>query len=221
MLVVRYNVEMAYIYTLQRRGTRDIRYVGQTVYSPLVRMKAHKREARRGVPGYKNNWIRSIGIDTLEVAVLEEVEDRFADFREMFWIAALTEAGYDLVNRTAGGNGSTFRGRVHTDEQRKKWSEARKGSITGEKNPNWGKTGPNHHSYGRKLSEETKKKLSAQKKGENNPNYGKTYSAEERLAKSLETKGVPRPKSARSAHTRYHTNKGVSKPETCKFCAEP
>lgn len=159
----------------------------------------------------------------LEMRILEVVEDgnrELLNFRECFWIAALREAGYNLVNRTDGGSTGFSEGWVHSEEQKQKWSRDRKGSITGDKNPNWGKTGPAHPAYGRKLSDETKKRLSDQKKGENNPNYGKVYTPEERLAKSLETKGVPRPKSARSAHTRYHTNKGIRKPEVCRYCSE-
>lgn len=214
---------MSFIYALMRRGTNDIRYVGQTVHSPHRRLKAHQQAARRGDSGYKNNWMRSVGPDSVTVVTLEELptsDKEILDFREQFWIAALTESGYSLVNRTEGGNGANIRGPIHTEEQKRKWSEARKGSITGDKNPNYGKKGPDHPAYGRVYSPETIARLSELKKGENNPNFGKVYSSEERAAKSRETEGIPRPKSARSAHTRYHTNKGVSKPETCKYCAE-
>jgi group I intron endonuclease len=110
-------------------------------------------------------------------------------------------------------------GRKHSEEQKKKWSEQRKGSITGEKNPNYRKFGPAHPSYGRKLSEETKQRLSEQKRGKNNPNYGKPLSEETRKKLSVAQKGKPKPKSARSAHTRYHVNRnGFS--DKCKYCLE-
>ena len=112
-----------------------------------------------------------------------------------------------------------FYGEKHSDEQKRKWSEERKGSITGVKNPNYGKFGPSHPSYGRKLSEEAKQKLSKERLGEKNPNYGKSASEETRKKLSLAQKGKPKPKSARSAHVRYHVNlKGFS--ERCNYCTE-
>ena len=213
---------MPSIYALVEKGSREIRYVGQTVNPFRQRLSAHKREAKRGEPGYKNNWIRSIGPDNLDGFVLEDIptSDRdLLDFREQFWIAAVREAGYCLVNRTDGGTGKTFLGMVHTEEQKRKWSEARKGNITGPLNPNYGKFGEAHPSYGRKLSDETKAQLSEQKKGAKNPNYGKIYTDEERKAMSEKTKGRPMPSSRKSAHTRHHTNKGISRPETCGYCA--
>ena len=108
-------------------------------------------------------------------------------------------------------------GQRHTDELKAKWSIERTGSITGEKNPNFGKFGPAHPSFGRVLSGETKKRLSEQKRGELNPNFGKTASPETRAKLSAARKGQPMPSSIRSAHTRYHTNKGVFK-ETCIHC---
>jgi group I intron endonuclease len=107
----------------------------------------------------------------------------------------------------------------HSEEQKAKWSQDRKGSITGEKNPNYGKFGPDHPSYGRKISEEAKKKLSEQRMGKNNPNYGKKYSEEERKEMSRVRKGKPMPSSSRSAHTRYHVNLGGFS-EKCKYCKE-
>ncbi|WP_235563002.1 NUMOD3 domain-containing DNA-binding protein [Microbacterium sp. Root53] len=109
--------------------------------------------------------------------------------------------------------------RLHSDEQRARWSEMRKGSITGELNPNYGKFGPAHPSYGRKRSDETRARLSEQKRGERNPNFGKTMSEEGRRRRSEKLKGRPMPSSRRSAHTRHHTNKGVFK-DTCDHCLD-
>lgn len=102
----------------------------------------------------------------------------------------------------------------HSEEQKTAWSAMRTGSITGEKNPNFGKFGADHPSFGRVVSEELRSRLSAQKVGEKNPNFGKSPSAETRSKQSAALKGRPRPSSARSAHTRYHTNKG----EVSAFC---
>lgn len=209
---------MPYIYALHVKGSHDFRYVGQTISNPKSRLYAHRREANRGTAGYKNNWMRSVGPHNVVVQTLEEVDESLVDWREQFWIAALSEAGFQLVNRTEGGRGYKIRGPIHTEEQKKKWSEARKGSITGSLNPNFGKFGQNHPSYGRVFSDEAKAKLSESKKGPLNPNFGRVVSEEERQATSERFKGKPMPSSIRSAHTRHHTNKGVSKPETCHHC---
>lgn len=66
--------------------------------------------------------------------------------------------GYNI---SPGGEGASL-----SADTKKKISEANKGRLVGEKNPN----------YGKPMSDETKKKLSESKKGkycgENNPNYG-------------------------------------------------
>jgi len=116
-------------------------------------------------------------------------------------------------------NRKTTYGNRHSDAQKKKWSKERKGSITGVKNPNWGKFGSDHPAYGRVLSKETKKRLSEQKRGKGNPNYGKPLSEETRKKMSIARKGRPMPSSVRSAHTRWHTNKNIVNPK-CTWCTE-
>ena len=98
-------------------------------------------------------------------------------------------------------------GYKRTDENIKNISESKKG----EKNPMYGKKGfdvfNNHFSKeqqetfkyywkgkesprkGKKLSEETKKKLSEKLSGENNPNYGKHFSEEHKKKLSESNKG--------------------------------
>lgn len=166
---------------------------------------------------------------------------------EIDWIAWCRASGHRLLNIAAGGLGPTgvvwtaemreearlrstgrkgvsrpgelhpFYGKHHTDEQRARWSEERKGTYSGSANPNFGKFGPDHPSYGRTMSAEARAALSEMRKGELNPNFGKAASPETRAKMSAAQKGVPKPSSARSAHTRYHTNQGRTSP-TCKFC---
>jgi hypothetical protein len=108
---------------------------------------------------------------------------------------------------------------IHSQEQKELWSKQRTGTITGDKNPNYGKFGPEHPAYGRTLSEETKERLSEQRKGEKNPNYGRKLSEETRKKMSEVRKGRPMPSSVKSAHTRWHTNKNVIS-NKCKYCQE-
>lgn len=110
-------------------------------------------------------------------------------------------------------------GHTHSDEQKAKWSAMRRGTNTGEANPNFGKFGEAHPSFGHTMSAESRARLSEMRRGEKNPNYGKTMSPEDRARRSAALKGRPRPSSVRSAHTRHHTNKGVFK-ETCRHCID-
>lgn len=168
---------------------------------------------------------------------------------EQQWIAHLRGQGVRLLNLSDGGLGpvghvwtaeqreaarlrsrgrkgvqlygadNPFFGGHHSEHQRQLWSEMRAGSITGERNPNYGKFGEAHPAYGRKLSIETRERLSEQKRGEKNPNYGKSASAETKAKMSAVRRGRAMPSSVRSAHTRHHTNKGVFK-DTCRHCID-
>lgn len=168
---------------------------------------------------------------------------------EIVWIASLRYEGHRLLNIADGGLGptgvvwteemreearrratgrkgvsrpgplGTFYGRRHTAEQRAKWSDERKGTYVGPDNPNYGKFGEDHPSYGHKMSAESRAALSEMRKGERNPNFGKKASPETRAKMSAARKGVPRPTKSRSAHTRYHTDQGRFCPQ-CRFCVE-
>jgi len=168
---------------------------------------------------------------------------------EIVWIALMRSTGHRLLNVSAGGLGPTgvvwtaeqreaarqrslgrkgvsrpgslnpFYGGRHTEEQRRDWSEQRRGTNSGPNSPLYGLLGPAHPSYGRVMSEESRRSLAEARTGSGNPNYGKTASTETRARRSAAQKGRPKPTSARSAHTRYHTNKGVVSP-SCRFCAD-
>ena len=75
------------------------------------------------------------------------------------------------------------KGKTHSEETRKKMSEANKSKN----NPMYGKTHSeetrkkmSEAKKGKTLSEKTRKKISEANKGENNPMYGKTHSEEAR-----------------------------------------
>lgn len=117
------------------------------------------------------------------------------------------------------GPDSPVWGRTHSDKQKVKWSEMRKGTNAGPENPNFGKFGSEHPSFGHQMSAESRARLSEMRRGELNPNFGKTASDETRAKMSAVRKGRPMPSSVRSAHTRHHTNNGVFK-ETCQHCID-
>lgn len=76
---------------------------------------------------------------------------------------------------------NTLKGGHHTEEAKRKMSEAQRG----EKSWMFGRRGKLCHNFGRKLSEETRKKISERMSGENNPNYGKRWSDEVKYKISL------------------------------------
>ncbi len=136
---------------------------------------------------------------------------------EMRAAARIRSTGRKIVRKS--GPGASFFGGNHSAEQREKWSRERKGTGVGAANPNFGKFGADHPSFGHSMSEEARKVQSEARKGVGNPNFGKTASAETRAKMSAVRKGRPLPSSQRSAHTRHHTNKGVEKAD-CKYCVE-
>lgn len=110
-------------------------------------------------------------------------------------------------------------GRQHSEEQKALWSLQRRGMNSGADNPNFGKFGEAHPSFGRTMTAEARERLSLSRRGPLNPNFGKTASDETRAKMSAVRKGRPMPSSVRNAHTRYHTNKGVFK-DTCRHCQD-
>lgn len=168
---------------------------------------------------------------------------------EIAWIELLRMEGHPLLNLSRGGLGpmgiewtaemreaarvrstgrkgvsrfaeeNPFYGRTHDAEQRAKWSKTRKGQNVGRDNPNFGKFGASHPGFGRVMSEEARARLAEQRRGAANPNYGRRASEETRAKMSAVRKGRPMPSSRRSAHTRYHTNRGIKK-DTCRYCVD-
>lgn len=218
--------------TLSRRFHQHLRKAALGNKTPLYDwMRKHEAE--------------ELTADTLDVLDgLEELSEA-----EIQWIAYLRSQGERLLNISEGGLGPTgvvwteeqrtaarirstgrpglsrpgelnpFYGKKHSEEQRQKWSNDRKGSNSGSENPNFGKFGPEHPSYGHEVTEQTRKLLSEARMGELNPNFGKSPSAETRSKQSAATQGIPRPANKRNAHTRHHTNKNVVKID-CQYCIE-
>lgn len=168
---------------------------------------------------------------------------------EIVWIELLRREGHPLLNLSQGGLGpmgiewtaemreaarvrstgrtgisrfaedNPFYARTHSAEQCAKWSKLRKGQNAGPENPNYGKFGEDHPSFGHVMSEQARERLAEQRRGLGNPNYGRQASDETRAKMSAARKGRPMPSSKRSAHTRHHTNRGVKK-DTCQYCIE-
>lgn len=198
-------------------GDRRYRYVGLTRLGATERLRAHRKHARQGrldAPVYR--WMRKHGWDNVQIEVLEAVATPAElDACEMRWITALSAAGHDLLNCTAGGRGM----RVVSPEVRAKlganklpWSEERRALYSGS----------GHHWYGKTHTVETRAKMSA-----NNAMRRPEVSAKIRAAKlgvplSEETKRriretkLQRPPVAGN-HFRWHVDLGKWA-ENCEFC---
>ena len=139
------------------------------------------------------------------------------------WTAEMREAA--RVRSTGrkisrqSGPGASFYGGNHSLEQREKWSRERKGTYLGPDNPNFGKFGPEHPSYGHTMSDESRTAFSEARKGAGNPNFGKKASAETRAKMSAARTGRSIATMQQNAHTRDHTNRGIEKAD-CKFCVD-
>jgi group I intron endonuclease len=141
------------IYLITNKANGKV-YVGQTQKTVEFRWRQHVTTAAR-----KNNMliyraIAKYGAEVFEVKTLEAVETKNqANWLESFYIGVTKannpEFGYNL---TAGGEGTV--GLKFSDEHRKNLSEAHKWQV-----------GENSPSYGRIVSEETRKKMSEAKIG--------------------------------------------------------
>lgn len=134
-----------YIYGLICPLNNTIRYIGQTKRPLNKRLQSHFDEYRRNkklkkFSTHKFNWMAKLDreglLKNIKIALLEETTLNKVDRKEQYWIKQYN----NLVNSSPGGN-------VHSIETIKKISD----SKMGKKNPNFGK----------KLSDEHKRKLLA------------------------------------------------------------
>ena len=148
-------------------------YVGLTGRKPLHRWGQGGRNYRTQPFYYA---IRKHGWDSIEHIILAEVES-LDEARELekhyiaLYDATNPEHGYNFC--TGGECNDARRGYVPTEEERCRARER----FLGARNPNFGKPLPEWHKQrlreyrtGRKLSEETKAKISAKEFGVNNVN---------------------------------------------------
>lgn len=141
-------MEAAIIYTLDDPITGEIRYVGKTTYR--VWKRRYRKHLKIDGQTHKVMWVQSLlqkGFKPI-MTVLDEVEDRDWEFWETYYIELLKTWGINLTNSTPGGEG--------------------RARLFGEKN----------HMFGRKYTQEELKIRSILSSGENNGNYGKRHSEE-------------------------------------------
>lgn len=133
---------MYYLYTLKDPITLDIRYVGFTK-RPKTRIWEHIRDAKKGVKTHKSKWISKLLneslIPILEIVIEKENRDDIV-IEEINLIRNLKNKNTPLTNHTDGGDGQ-------------------KGNKLKDGHPiiYWNK--------GKKMSDESKRKLSESRKG--------------------------------------------------------
>lgn len=169
-------------------------YIGQTVYGDNPERRWGKDGRRYDRNPKFANGIQKYGWDNFEHIILKEnLTKEEADYWEKYYIEYYNakENGYNL---TEGGEGNV--GYAHSEETKRKISEAQKGKHPSEEakeKMSEAQKGEKNHNYGKHHTEETRKKISEAMKGENNPNYGKHISEETKRKMSEALKGEKHP----------------------------
>ncbi len=140
-------------------------YVGQSI-DVYYRMNDIHKNCK-----YLFHALQKFGRENFEYSILEICEEKELDEREIYWIKKLkSHVSEDGYNISWGGN-ATMKGLKHSEESKKKISDA----VKGENHPLWG----THQ------SEESKKKNRESQLGEKSHMFGKHHSDEmkQRLSK--------------------------------------
>ena len=136
--------------------TNGKRYVGKTKRDLGQRWREHVTHSHgRSEEMALYVAIRKHGADAFELSVLEECSsEETLNEAEKRWIRELGTFRREY-NMTEGGDG--LKGYKHTEDTKRRMSEARKGTRNHNYRKVWGRQGP--------LSEEARRKISEKKKG--------------------------------------------------------
>jgi group I intron endonuclease len=158
-----------YIYILSYND--DIRYVGRT-FNLNKRLKQHINESNKNNT-HKSNWIRKV--KNINIEIVDVCSEDNYSFWEQHYISLYRSWGFNLLNKTIGGEGLT--GYRHTN----KFKIWKSNSMIGEKN----------HFYGKKHTLETRKIISeVDRYGEKNSMYGKKHKKKSKSIMSNKKIGV-------------------------------
>lgn len=181
----KYTPITTFIYALvDPRESGHIRYIGKT-NKPKRRLCHHCLQSKAKIIGrtHRDNWIRKLLMENARpiMLILEETPIDKWEEREKYHIALAKENGHKLVNADQGGVGGLAywnlekkqevskrmqgkRPRFFTAPRAAGWKhtegtkeEMRKIKVNG---PRYWKSGPTHPCYGKKHSEESRKKMS-------------------------------------------------------------
>lgn len=186
---------MRTVYGLADPESGQIRYVG---IAKDVRRRIKRHIAERARAWHSSRWISGLFARGLrpEMFEIERVDDCVAAEAERFWIAYFRAIGADLTNLTAGGDGcaspapsvraaisAALKGRAHSREHVEKNAAAQRGR----------KLSPEQVQgmRDRRVSDETRRRISAAMTGRPSPHRGRRHSAEARANMSAAKKGRP------------------------------
>jgi hypothetical protein len=125
------------IYALRDPRTRQVRYVGKAI-DPRGRYRQHLSGAQLSrYRSKKNSWIKGVLADGLKpkLEILQIVAGDRANAAEIAWIAYYRAAGVRLTNGTNGGDGGAItdpdaRARISAGNRGKKISEETKRKVS-------------------------------------------------------------------------------------------
>jgi predicted GIY-YIG superfamily endonuclease len=195
---------IGYIYGLRCPLSNEIRYVGQT-RKLKERFSSHKFDLRDNY--HKANWIKKLErlnvLDELKMEVLEECTIEELNEKEIYWIKYYKDQGNKLVNCTDGGD-------THytlNPDSIKRMSDKLKDMFLGRKLSEETKKKISERHKGKTLSEEHKKaiKNSLNKFYENNTLKPKTIEQNKKISESLKLyfKEHPQPKKVKQEKLPY------------------
>lgn len=163
-----------FIYALCEPETRTIRYVGKTL-NLKARLSQHLRKSSKETTRL-GNWLRRvirIGKTPDAIELDRVVGEDWAD-AERFYIRLARDIGFDLVNATDGGEGSSIKGEEHHNFGSTSFpgmENLRRAQKSGKDNPAFGEPVPEERRVrisagltGIKRSEQTRSKMSAAQK---------------------------------------------------------
>lgn len=148
---------MRYIYALADPRTYQVRYIGQTSRSLLVRHQEHSTIQHS--KNHRSYWLNQLHFLNLKplMLVIEECDEFEWGSREQYWITYYQVLGCNLVNETAGGEGIV--GYKHTEESLQKMKLPRLQSRETRIRRSVGQLG-NRKALGYKHTENAKQKIS-------------------------------------------------------------
>ena len=166
-------------------------YIGQHKYEKLD-------DYYMGSGKHLINAQKKYGIENFkkEILIFNVAKKEHIDLLEKTFIASERkkvgpENCYNITDGGEGGNGGLNKGHHHSEETKRKISEANKGKHHSEETRrkiSESQKGENHNFYGKHLSEETKKKISKAMKG-NQCHKGHLHSKEAKKKMSEAHKG--------------------------------
>lgn len=115
-------METTNIYILIDPETNLVRYVGKA-NNISERYKAHLNKARKHQI-HKRNWINNLRKKGLKpiISIIDIVPVKDWIFWETYWISQFKTWGFNLVNYTEGGDGSTFGNQTSFKKGNKSWN---------------------------------------------------------------------------------------------------